>query len=494
MTAPGNVNGEAPIVAIVGGGCAGTLVAANLLRRSGRPLRIVIVERSGCFGAGVAYSTQDPRHLLNVRAERMSAFADAPSDFAEWAARRLGAIEPASYLPRGIYGEYLRSVLASCRAQASRDRTLELITGEVTALRRRSARIELSLAAASPILCDAVVLASGPPEGAPLEQVPQDPRVVATPWAPGALAASASKGLTLVLGSGLSGVDVMLSLGRGRGRLLALSRSGQLPRVQLAGLRTPAPAPAPVPAQVTLNELERTLGEHARRMRAEGYDWRDVLDGLRPLTPRLWAALGSAQQRRFLRYRRRAWEIRRHRMAPASGARLAELIGGGRARLHAGRVLSARALAGGIDVDVVPARSQLVRTLRCQRVVICTGAGLDIRRSRNPLLVSLLESGVASADQLALGLRTDSDGALIDAHGRADGRLLTLGALRRGELWETTAVEEIRAQAEHLVRPIERALGGSVGESPPRSSPPRQPADATSRPLAASGLGTPFSA
>ena len=67
-----------PTVAIVGAGLSGTLVAVNLLRYATRPLRIVMIERRGDFGPGVAYSTTDPQHRLNVPAARMSAFETAP--------------------------------------------------------------------------------------------------------------------------------------------------------------------------------------------------------------------------------------------------------------------------------------------------------------------------------------------------------------------------------------------------------------------------------
>ncbi len=450
---------KSPVVAIVGGGCAGTLVASNLLRRFEGRLRVVMIDRSGRFGPGVAYATDDSRHLLNVPAEKMSAFRDAPSHFVEWAERRLGVIGHASYLPRGIYGEYLRDVLDDSRARALGQRTLELVAGEVLGASRTRTGIELRLAGAAPIACDRVVLATGAPDVAAMAQLPCDPRVVCDPWAPGALSSGGSSGLTLVLGTGLSGVDAALSLSSGSGWVLAVSRSGQLPHVHLPGLRDPAPPPAVPRGSISLAALERRLTEHVNAMQAAGYDWRDAIDGLRAVTPQLWAALGPRERRRFLRERRRTWDARRHRMAPAAGARLRELLAGTQVRCLAGRVLAARSTGAGVEVDVAPSRSGRMRRLTCQRVVVCTGAGMDIRRSGNALLDTLLADGLASPDALALGLRTTADGALLDSRGEADERVLALGALRRGELWETTAVGEIRAQAERLVGTLERSLG-----------------------------------
>ncbi|NCV45075.1 MAG: FAD-dependent oxidoreductase, partial [Actinobacteria bacterium] len=54
-------------VLIVGGGASGLLVAINLLRKSD-DCEVTIVEPNERLGLGVAYSTLDPEHLLNVPA------------------------------------------------------------------------------------------------------------------------------------------------------------------------------------------------------------------------------------------------------------------------------------------------------------------------------------------------------------------------------------------------------------------------------------------
>lgn len=460
--APGRVPaGRVPVVAIVGGGASGTLVAANLLRGRSWPLRVILIERSGRFGAGVAYATDDPRHLLNVPAERMSAFPGEGSHFREWAASRLGRLAPGAYLPRGLYGEYLRTVLADSRVQAWPLRTLETVGDEAVALRAAHTGLELRLAGGGTLACDRVVLATGPAPASPPAELPSDERVLGDPWRAVPEASGSPSAPTLVLGTGLTAVDVTLSICARGGRVLMLSRGGQLPHVHLPGLRTPAPPPPlPLPqGSLTLAAVECLVCEHIDTARHEGYDWRDAVDGLRPVTQRLWAALAPSERERFLRERRRAWDARRHRMAPAVGAQLHELFTQRRAQRWAGSVLAARPAGAGLEVDVALARSGRVRTLTFASVVACTGAELDVRRDPNPLLAALLDAGLASPDELALGLRATADGALLDARLRADGRVYALGTLRRGELWETTAMEEIRAQAERLARAIERSLG-----------------------------------
>jgi uncharacterized NAD(P)/FAD-binding protein YdhS len=427
-----------PSVAIVGAGCAGTLTAANLLRAADGPLRVLLIERSAeRAGRGVAYSTPDERHLLNVVAERMSAFPEEPGHFVRWARARGRAALPGTFLPRALYGAYLRDVLAEAR---------------------RDAPATLFLSDGRRIAADEVVLALGGLDGPPPVALPSDPRVIADPWAPGALAGAAPEATTLLIGSGLTAVDVALSVTAAgpRSRVVAVSRGGCLPFEQPVGLRQPVPAPELPAAPATVERLERWFACHVARSRRAGHDWRDVLDGVRPHVPALWRSLPVAERRRFLRERGRAWELRRHRMAPEIAAQLRRLLDEGRLLVRAGRIVAVRALPRHVEVLVETGPDE-IRTLRADRVVVCAGPGGDVTRSRSPLLRALLERGTASPDELSLGIRADEDGALIGADDRVRPRVRVLGPLRRGELYETTAVGEIRVQAQRIARTLASA-------------------------------------
>ena len=65
-------------VAIVGGGFSGTMVAAQLARKG---VDAVLIDGSGRAGQGVAYSTSDAAHVLNIQADvmRMKALRGATS-------------------------------------------------------------------------------------------------------------------------------------------------------------------------------------------------------------------------------------------------------------------------------------------------------------------------------------------------------------------------------------------------------------------------------
>jgi uncharacterized NAD(P)/FAD-binding protein YdhS len=371
-------------------------------------------------------------------------------------------VEPDAYIPRRVYGEYLRARLAGAAARSAA--RLERVTAEVVHVRPARGAIELVLADGGRVACDRAVLAVGSLPSSPVCELPEDPRVIRDPWrelelgedyeAVAGLEASwagrftrgaaADGSTTLVIGAGPTAVDVALSLcgASPRAHVIAVSRHGRLPFAHRGGLRRPVPAPALPAGPLRLDELEHRVRSHVARVDAAGGDWRDAIDGLRPLLPDLWRRLSLADRRRFLTERLRAWEVRRHRLAPAAAASVRALRVQGRLTLVAGGVDRIRARRGGIELRLHDGRS-----LAAARVVTCTGAGMAVAATPDPLVRGLLADGHAFADRLGLGLRATPSGALLDAGGRSDERLWVLGPLRRGELWESTAVQELREQA-----------------------------------------------
>jgi uncharacterized NAD(P)/FAD-binding protein YdhS len=436
------------VVAIVGGGLAGTLTAIGLLRAA-RPVEVVLVERSGDFGPGVAYRTQDPHHLLNQPAARMSAFVGDLDHFRRWAERCRGDGSPAAFHPRSVYGDYLRELLDEAVARRTAGNALRRVTGDVVAVAPWGDAAWLALRDGRTIACDRAVLATGPPPGSPPAGLPADPRIVADPWAAGALQPPPAGATALIAGTGLTAVDAALSLSRAGARVIAASRHGLLPHTHLPGLRSPAAPPRPAVWPGDAAALERFVRAHVARTTAGGLDWRDAVDGIRPLVADLWRALPASERRQLLGSRLRRWEVCRHRMAPAVARRLDELRASGRLEILAGTVAGVQPDREGLDVTLRGGNGS-ERAVRAARLVVCTGPAADIGEVRDPLLRGLIAAGHALPDPLRLGLRTAPTGALLDRLGRPSGVLWTLGALRRGDLWESTAVAEIRAQAAAL--------------------------------------------
>jgi uncharacterized NAD(P)/FAD-binding protein YdhS len=192
------------------------------------------------------------------------------------------------------------------------------------------------------------------------------------------------------------------------------------------------------------------------REAASREDPRAVLDTVRPELSALWRGLRSEEQRRFLRHLRTWFDILRHRLAPEVGARIAVLEAEGRLVRHAGRLVSVAEHGGRLVLRYRPRGARTLALLAVDLAVPTTGPAMDVRAIDDPLVRSLLASGQARPGPHGLGFATAEDGAVL---GPLQERLWTLGGLRRGDLWESTAIPEIRAQARALAETIGARLG-----------------------------------
>lgn len=443
---------SAASVAIIGGGFSGAILAAQLLRKSAGGVSVILIERNSGIGRGVAYGTRCTGHLLNVPAKDMSAFPDDPDHFLRWAhAHHHPAVQGSDFLPRCRYGEYAHSVLDDEVVRFPG--RFESIRDEAIALDNLDGLVRVHLRNGPARSARKVVLALGnaPPADLPLpEEVCASPRYVRDPWGRGALEQFVPNDNFLLVGSGLTSVDVLIALRAAghRGKVHLLSRHGLLPNRH----RSVSPLPS-FPADIsetTLLGLVGTIRIQVLVARMRGYDWRAVIDAMRAATPRLWRSLPAREQRRFLRHLRPYWEIHRHRIAPETARHLESEIALGDAEIHAGRLTGCEQGADGIDVAWRDRRSSRLWELRVQRIINCTGPETDCRRIDSPLLANLLQTGLARAGHLCLGLDCADDGTLIDASGAAHSNLYALGPMRKGGLWESTAVPEIRIQAAAL--------------------------------------------
>jgi uncharacterized NAD(P)/FAD-binding protein YdhS len=420
--------------AVIGGGASGALVVLQLLRCTDD--EVLLIE-PGTPGAGVAYGAARPWHLLNSRAGAMSADPENPRHFVTWLRGRGIEADTDAFVSRRHFGRYLYASLdAAACADPGRVR---LFDTRVARLRPDADGHELQLEDGRALRAERTVLTVGGPAGRHPAGVGAAARAhaayVGDPWASRALDGIAPSAPVLLLGTGLTAVDVAVSLARGghAGPISAVSRRGLLPRAHTA---TPAGASAPFPYEARLRPLVRQL-----RVAAARGDWRLVVDGLRPHLDAIWAGLDDGERDRFLRHLARHWEVHRHRMAPGVAAEVQGLCDGGTLTVAAARVARVEPAGAGLEVTFADGASQ-----RFGAVVNCTGPG-GLPESASPLLTTLLADGLVRPGPHGLGLDADPAGRLRDARGGAHPALWTVGPLRRGRLWETTAVPEIRAQA-----------------------------------------------
>ncbi|TCJ32385.1 hypothetical protein E0504_43465 [Parafrankia sp. BMG5.11] len=461
----GRTGAGGPSVAIVGGGASGALCATHLLRestRSGALVRITIIDRDGGYGPGLAYGTTYPRHRLNVPAGRMSVFPDQPEHFVEWARGAGVPADPGAFLARGLYGSYLTEVLASAERDALPG-AIEWVPAEATevSVAPDTAGLRIGLSGREPIDADCVILALG--------VLPREPpgwatkpgcaaRYVADPLRGDALGRIEDGDDVLLLGTGLTMVDVALRLTERRPRLTirAVSRHGLLPHRH----RPADPAAGSVPAvnfSPSSGAGPRDLVRAIRRAAAvDPCRWREVVDSLRARSEQVWSGLDHDSRRVLLARFGRYWDIHRHRMAPEVAVWIDDLVRRRQLRLGRGSVVEAAD-----DGDALLVRLLQDGQLREQRfhwIVDCSGPPADVSRSPDRLTAQLLTSGFARVEPLRLGLETDPGGRLIARDGRPHSNAFTLGPPRRGGLFETTAIPELREQAQSLAEKISALL------------------------------------
>ena len=433
---------------VIGGGASGVLAAAQLLLRGAH---VTLVEPAAELGRGMAYSTRCPRHLLNVRASNMSAFSDDSAHFLRWLeSTRPGQYTTCSFVPRSLYGQYIRSVLDEA-LQTGRGKFRHVSTRAVSArFLEKNVEIETE---SSEVLCgNAVILATG--NAAPAAwpglsgEIASSGRFFNLAWMEGAFEMRDRHAPVLLLGSGLTAVDALLALRHGghRGKVYMVSRRGLLPQTHVLPVYRCVRAPQCTRLRGLVREMRAAASETA----ALPSGWREAVDSIRPETNRIWQALSFADRRRFLRHVRPFWDTHRHRMAPQIGTVVQHSLGDCSLEVLAGRTRGFRLVADGVEVSVALRGRPETRTLKVGRVVNCTGPDTDLSRSANPLLRNLVEQGWLQPDPLRLGALVDDQGSLLPARGGRRPPLYALGPLRMGSLLESIAIPEIRVQAQRL--------------------------------------------
>ncbi len=436
----GVAHSDRRVVAVIGAGASGILTARALLR-SGSAYTVVLIERDVDWRGGPAYGTTNSCHLLNVPAGNLSVDEHAPGDFVNWARSRVDSAVHDAFLPRSLFGRYLRDALetsASCAAPA----TLARISGRAVRLVSTAHGIQIGIEDGRHLHVDHVVLALGNPS--PRTIGSGQANVINDPWSRD-LEMIADDDPVVLVGSGLTAIDIALQLcasGRRRAPIEMISRRGLLPAVHAPRSISPSvELVAPRTARNALRAFRNAVDER------QG-DWRAVFDDVRGRTNELWAGLSEQERSRLLRHVARYWEVHRHRIPPQVAAHVERLVDSGVVHVRRGTV-EVRATAGGDEVVVIADGAELVAH-DAKWVVNCTGPQYDLRASDDPLIRHLLDSGIARPGPCGLGLDIAPDGQLIDGSGRPSDSISVIGPLRRGAEWETTAIPEIRRQATDL--------------------------------------------
>jgi uncharacterized NAD(P)/FAD-binding protein YdhS len=446
-------------VAVVGAGFSANAMAIHLLETLPPDKTLAVVGRSDGFGRGVAYSTRNDQHRLNVPAGRMSLWQDRPDDLVDWLNGVGTSFGPDDFIPRAMFGDYVRDRLQEGLTRNGNRARVEFVDTVAEAYEPSGDGSHLFklanggvLESRRSVLCLGATAAGLP---LPAGRIDVDDRsIIANPWASDWTSGIGRADHLVFVGSGLTMIDQLMSLTDSghAGPVTVVSRHGLLPQAHLVPASRPDAAALSAAEDVPLSDMMRALRIAAR----SSPDWRSAVDGLRPVTQRLWQSMSDDKRRRFLRHAAPWWNIHRHRMAPEIAAFVREQAASGRLRIRAGWLEGLVEEDGQAGVVIRPrhARSgDALQTLLADRVVNCTGLE-RCAIGRVPILRNMMAKGLVRSDRLGLGVDVDESSQIVDHKGRAQDGLFAVGPMTLGQFWEIFAVPDIRKQVAGIAHQI----------------------------------------
>lgn len=444
--------------AIIGAGFSGTMLAVNLIKRlpSNGNYHITLIEKSGTFARGIAYSTEDPVHFLNVPVIKMGAYLEDPMHFFRWLQENEPLWRPLfpnlevkqeSFLPRRLYAIYLQSLFEEAkRAAKARNIDVLCVSDEaIDASPMHDNKIQITLKSGALIQAECMILATSlPPSqrfhidpnlppGSYIDNMWQTPLKIPNP-----------ESRVAIIGSGLTTVDAAASLINNgfKGEIVVISRHGHFPEPHLDGLtevRHPLPIDVKTPPK-SISMMFKQVFNEIEKAQKEGYDWRLVIDSLRPVTVELWEGLPLEEKKRFIRHVLNLWNRLRHRIPP-EGFRILQRH---KIEMVVGNVTAIQKSQGKHPITVVAGKK-----IEADYVINCSGPQMNIRKSPSLLFQNLLSRGMVTPHPLNMGIMVDEFFQVI---GKEPLPIYAVGQLLYGQKLESIAVPELRMHCAYLVK------------------------------------------
>jgi uncharacterized NAD(P)/FAD-binding protein YdhS len=436
-------------VIIIGGGLSGTLCAINLLKQDTLPLKITLIEKNKHqLLKGTAYSSMLPHQLLNVPVSAMSLLESEPDHFYAWLSTQEfdAPYTPSDFVPRDIYGRYIQETFASVRETSSN--TLDVEIAAVTLIQEDNGKYTV-VCRDKHFEADQVIICTG---NLPPQHIPNlDPAClyhayyIQNPWAEYYLSEMSTSDDVLLVGTGLTMVDQVMSL----------NRSGHKGKISLVSRRGLLPLPHGAAPQYTLKledqyDLTTVLGclkwlrAEVALAESEGATWISVIMAMRDMAADLWAGFSDWEKAAFLRHLRPYWEVHRHRVPKENAEIMKTLMDQGKVVKYKGRIDNVKVVGNEFHTTIL-SRSRLEKiNITTKWLINCTGPHPDITKSRDVLLNNLLQKGILDTDALSIGL--------VISKGQEN--LFLVGPPAKGTYWECTALREIRKHAGEVTEQI----------------------------------------
>jgi len=453
-------------ISIIGSGFSGMMTAIQCIEQCTGSLEIIIFEESGNFSGGIAYNPYSERHILNVVCSKMSAFPDKPNHFLDWIMQKDSfrdkdiTIVANAFLPRTWYGEYLQDIWNNSLQKAKDKKlTISLYQDRVTDLSPNEQDVQIICASGNTYHADYCVLATG-------NLLPGDPKIknpdfykshfyYKNPWQKESVLDLDTKLPVLIIGNGLTMVDTILGLLEAgfKGEMISISPNGFniLPHrhngLSYHKLKEELALP------IALRDLVQLVHRHIKTVREFGVSAEPVIDSLRPFTQTLWQGFSSEEKQLFMRRLRHLWGVARHRIPVHTHDKIQQLRIEGRLQIYSGKIIDMQAIENFAQVEFYDKTRKEIRKVDVQRIINCSGPETHLDKIPNHFLSRMKQKGWIKQDELNLGIEVNTENfRTIHATNMENKRIYALGLLLKGKLWESTAVNEIRAQAQSLTR------------------------------------------
>lgn len=455
-------------IGIVGGGFTGTMTAVQLIHQSDAPCEIIIINERETFNKGIAYNPYSDKHLLNVTAGKMSAYPDRPDDFLNWVMLQPEFINKDktlitnSFLPRRLYGEYLNDTWKrSLPVADSKGITINVINNYVIDLELHENLVSIWLENDSKFEVDYCVIATG-------NHIPRNPKIknisffesknyFQNPWQVESVQNAPRNLPVLIIGNGLTMVDTVLGLGEQgfKGEIYSLSPNGFniLPH-RHNGLKY-SKLTEELTDRLSLFELFKLINKHIKTVREYGVTAEPIIDSLRPHTQEIWKRLSEKEKLVFMSRLRHLWGVARHRIPLHTHDKIQQLRIDGKLFINSGRIIDFTESGNVVTVEYLDKKDSILKKLEVSRVINCTGPETDLMNLDKSFLKNCLLKGILTQDPLKLGITADTESfQVINRDGKLHSNLFTIGSSLKGELWESTAVNELRQQAAKLAEKL----------------------------------------
>jgi len=440
-------------IAIVGGGFSGAALAWHLRRKS-VTADIVVIEPHAEIGRGLAYTTADPAHRINVPATRMILDGDDAEHFHRWLiATDYLATDPQAGLPdgrlfptRATFGRYIGAQVRDLMPAVMHVQAKAVSASKTEGGFRIACDNGESVDAATMVLA---ICHAPPAVPFSLRSLRAHPRFFPDPWDQDLLPSLSPKDRILIVGTGLTMADVVASLDRTghRGDIVAVSRRGLRPQPHTDDLSvfegdfiTP-----PVTRTAALSRrVRRTVIEAAR----DNVPWQIVLNRVHEQGQPIWQNLPASARRQFLRHLRPYWDTHRFRIAPQIHETIERRSAEGTLDVRASSVRANSTTPDTITVDLRSRHGTEWKPATFDAVILATGPEHAIAAS--PLLSSMNTDGLVQEDALGLGIAVDPLGHAIDAQNKPDLHLFVAGPLARGRFGELMGISDLSAYAKNI--------------------------------------------